>query len=121
MCNSVSDTQRIHPAKLAHTVATLAELSGGRVALGIGAGEAMNLVPFGIPFDSPKARVQQLEESIEVTRLLWRSNQEDPVSFDGEYFKLKNAWVDLPVLDMPMVYVGALGGRTGARGRGQAG
>jgi phthiodiolone/phenolphthiodiolone dimycocerosates ketoreductase len=111
MCNSVSDTQRIHPAKLAHTVATLAELSGGRVALGIGAGEAMNLIPFGIAFDSPKARVQQLEESIEVARLLWRSNQEDPVSFDGEYFKLKDAWLDLPVLDMPMVYVGALGGR----------
>jgi phthiodiolone/phenolphthiodiolone dimycocerosates ketoreductase len=111
MCNSVSDTQRIHPAKLAHTVATLAELSGGRVALGIGAGEAMNLVPFGIPFDRPMARVRQLEEAIEVARLLWRSSKENPVSFDGEYFTLKGAWLDLEVQETPKVYVGALGGR----------
>ena len=56
MCPAVSDVQRIHPAKLAHMTATLSDLSQGRVSLGIGAGEAMNLTPFGITFDPPKQR-----------------------------------------------------------------
>src|ERR1700680_3193546 len=46
MCSAVSDFQRVHPAKMAHIVATLADLSNGRASLGIGAGEAMNLIPF---------------------------------------------------------------------------
>ena len=40
-CAAVSDCQRIHPAKMAHMIGTLDEISGGRAALGIGAGEAM--------------------------------------------------------------------------------
>jgi phthiodiolone/phenolphthiodiolone dimycocerosates ketoreductase len=82
MCPAVSDTQRIHPAKLAHISATLSELSSGRAWLGLGAGEAMNLLPFGIPFDDiPKQRVRRLGEAIQVVKLLWSSTSERPVSF----------------------------------------
>ncbi len=111
MCAAVSDTQRVHPAKLAHMVATLAELSNGRAWLGIGAGEAMNVVPFGIQFDEPRGRVQRLAEAIQVVRLLWLSSKERPVSFEGTHFRLENAWIDLGVKETPKVYVGALGGK----------
>jgi alkanesulfonate monooxygenase SsuD/methylene tetrahydromethanopterin reductase-like flavin-dependent oxidoreductase (luciferase family) len=111
MCAAVSDTQRVHPAKLAHMVATLADISGGRTWLGIGAGEAMNVVPFGMPFGPPRERVQRLAEAIQVIRLLWGSNKERPVSFGGTHFRLENAWIDLQVEENPEVYVGALGGK----------
>ncbi len=112
MCCAVSDVQRIHPAKMAHMVATLEDLSSGRVLLGIGAGEAMNLVPFGIAFDDPKERAARLGEAIQVAKLLWSSSAKNPVSFKGKYFSLDNAWLDIPIRgDVPKVIVGALGGR----------
>src|SRR5712692_2078095 len=80
MCAAVSDTQRVHPAKLAHMVATLSDISRGRVWLGIGAGEAMNVVPFGMPFEEPKGRTQRLAEAIQVIKLLWRSSSKSPAS-----------------------------------------
>ena len=78
-------------------VATLADLIGGRVWLGIGGGEAMNIGPFGMPFEGPEARVQKLAEAIQVVKLLWRSSSQNPVSFEGRHFRLANAWVDFGV------------------------
>ncbi|MDA4131401.1 MAG: LLM class flavin-dependent oxidoreductase [Thaumarchaeota archaeon] len=112
MCSSVSDFQRIHPAKMAHIVATLADLSNGRVSLGIGAGEAMNLIPFGIDFAPPRIRTDQLAEAIQVVKLLFRSSSSHPVFFEGKYFKLKAAWLDIPVKKAPRIIVGALGGKS---------
>jgi phthiodiolone/phenolphthiodiolone dimycocerosates ketoreductase len=112
MCCAVSDVQRIHPAKMAHMVATLADLSKGRTLFGVGAGEAMNLVPFGIEFDEPRERVERLGEAIQVTKLLWSSSSKNPVSFSGKYFSLHDAWLDIPIsTGVPRVIVGALGGR----------
>jgi len=111
MCTAVTDTQRSHPTRTAHSVATLDEISNGRVSLGIGAGEAMNLLPFGLPFDKPLARAMRLAEAIQVIRLLWGSSRSRPVSFQGEYFSLDNAWLDLQIKGQPGIYVGALGGR----------
>jgi len=112
MCSAVSDVQRIHPAKIAHMTATLADLSRGRTLLGVGAGEAMNLVPFGIEFDEPRERVERLAEAIQVAKLLWSSSSKNPISFNGKYFSLYQAWLDIPIRgDPPRVMVGALGGR----------
>ncbi len=111
MCTSVTDTQRIHPAKLAHIVATLGELSDGRAWLGIGAGEAMNITPFGMKFDEPQERTERLAESIQVARLLWGSSKKSPVSFHGKHLSLENAWLDVPIAQIPPVYVGALGSK----------
>src|ERR1700730_4486355 len=117
----VTDAQRSHPARTAHSVATLAELTGGRVSLGIGAGEAMNLVPFGLPFDKPGIRAQRLAEAIQVIRLLWASTRSKPVSFQGTYFQLKNAWLDTPTKYSPKIFVGALGGSYGLKVAGELG
>jgi alkanesulfonate monooxygenase SsuD/methylene tetrahydromethanopterin reductase-like flavin-dependent oxidoreductase (luciferase family) len=117
----VTDAQRSHPARTAHSVATLAELTGGRVSLGIGAGEAMNLVPFGLPFDKPSTRAQRLAEAIQVIRLLWTSTRLKPVSFQGTFFQLRNAWLDTPTKYWPKIFVGALGGTFGLKVAGEFG
>jgi alkanesulfonate monooxygenase SsuD/methylene tetrahydromethanopterin reductase-like flavin-dependent oxidoreductase (luciferase family)/predicted kinase len=61
------------PGILAKTVATLDALSGGRSFCGIGAGwwerEHMG---FGLPFPPARARLDELEATIETLRALWR-------------------------------------------------
>jgi len=116
---AVTDTQRMHPARTAHTVATLSEITRGRLSLGIGAGEAMNIVPFGLKFDLPKARAERLAEAIQVIRLLWRSDRKNPVSFKGNFFKLDNAWLDVKSRYESKIIVGALGGQGGLRVAGE--
>jgi phthiodiolone/phenolphthiodiolone dimycocerosates ketoreductase len=118
---SVTDTQRIHPARTAQIVATLSEISQGRVDLGIGAGEAMNIVPFGLPFDKPKLRAERLGEAIQVIKLLWSSSRKNPVSFQGNHFQLKEAWLDMKTSFAPKIIVGALGGMNGLRIAGEYG
>jgi alkanesulfonate monooxygenase SsuD/methylene tetrahydromethanopterin reductase-like flavin-dependent oxidoreductase (luciferase family) len=111
LCTGVTDTQRCHPAKTAQSVATIDELSHGRAGLGIGAGEAMNIVPFGIQWDKdPRDRAQRLREAIEVIKLLWGSSKENMVSYEGKFFQLKKAWLDQHPTQQPHppVYVGAL-------------
>ena len=87
LATGVSDTYRSHPATLAQRAATLDVISGGRAILGIGIGEAMNLVPFGIPYDKPVART---EEALEIIRRLWT---EESVDFTGQYYKLDKAFI----------------------------
>ena len=118
----VTDAQRSHPARTAHSVATLAEITEGRASLGIGAGEAMNLVPFGLPFDKASVRAQRLAEAIQVIRLLWSSTQSEAgFSFRERHFQLQNAWLDTPTKYSPKIYVGALGGSYGLKVAGEFG
>lgn len=118
---AVTDTQRMHPARTAQTVATLSEITSGRVSLGIGAGEAMNITPFGLPFNSPKIRAERLAEAIQVIRLLWTSERKNPISFQGKHFSLNNAWLDVKTRFSPKIIVGALGGKYGLKVAGEYG
>jgi phthiodiolone/phenolphthiodiolone dimycocerosates ketoreductase len=114
LASAVTDTQRSHPARTAHATACLDVISRGRVILGIGAGEAMNIVPFGLPWEEPAERVARLEEAIRIIRLLWGSGRENMVNFGGRYFKLSGAFLSLPPYRKPHppVFVGALGSRS---------
>ncbi|MFQ5999209.1 MAG: LLM class flavin-dependent oxidoreductase [Candidatus Bathyarchaeia archaeon] len=91
----VTDPHRRHPAVLAQTVTTLDHLSNGRVILGIGSGEAMNLVPFDIKWDKP---VSKLYEAVKIIKELWT---QPVVSFEGEFFNLKNAFVEPKPVQKP--------------------
>lgn len=105
--SAVTDTQRSHPARTAQAAACLDVLSRGRAILGIGAGEAMNIVPYGLPWDSPKERIARLEEAIQVIRALWTSSRERPASYSGQFYRLDKAVLDqLPKQTLP-IYVGA--------------
>ena len=83
---AVTDAVRRHPALLAQSFLTLDHLSRGRALLGIGVGEAENIVPFGLPFERVASR---LIEAVEIIRLLWSTIE--PVSFEGEFWRLDNA------------------------------
>ena len=73
-----------HPAVLLKMVNTLDILSGGRAYLGIGAAwyedEAHG---YGIPYPSTSERFEQLEDSLQLAKALWDS---DEISFDGKHF-----------------------------------
>ena len=94
-CTSVTAYQKTHPGKLTQILATLDELSRGRITLGISTGEAMNNVPFGVPWEKASLRVEQLGEYIEVIRLLWTVRNTSPASFQGKHYSLQDAWVDI--------------------------
>jgi alkanesulfonate monooxygenase SsuD/methylene tetrahydromethanopterin reductase-like flavin-dependent oxidoreductase (luciferase family) len=103
----VSDPHRYHPAVLAQKVATVDRISGGRVILGIGAGEAMNLEPFGIKWKNP---VSKLIEAVTIMRRLWSG---EIVTFDGNFWKLKEAFLQInPVKGTVPIYFGANSPRT---------
>src|SRR4051794_1620031 len=103
----LTPTLRYHPAVVAQTFATLAELSPGRIFLGVGTGEAMNETPAtGGVFPGRKERRLRLAEAIKLIRRLWR---EERVDFDGEYYKADRATVyDRPDEPVP-IYVAASG------------
>lgn len=99
-------TMRIHPAVIAQAAATSAVMTGGRFALGVGSGEALNEHIFGDAWPEADERLEMLEESIEVLRLLWRGGQQ---SFEGVHYRVSNARVyDLPDAPPP-IYVSGFG------------
>lgn len=104
----VTPTFRYHPAIVAQAMATLASLYPERVLLGVGTGESMNEVPvLGIAWPGFKERFGRLREAIEIMRRLWT---EERITFDGEYYHLRNATVyDRPPHPIPL-YVAASGG-----------
>jgi alkanesulfonate monooxygenase SsuD/methylene tetrahydromethanopterin reductase-like flavin-dependent oxidoreductase (luciferase family) len=102
--SSVVDTFRRHPSLLAQTVASIDRFTHGRTILGIGAGEPMNNTPFGIEWGRPARR---LREAIEVIKGLWESSPTRPMNYDGEVFKLREAYlmINPETRPHPPVYV----------------
>ncbi|MGQ9641961.1 MAG: LLM class flavin-dependent oxidoreductase [Candidatus Bathycorpusculaceae bacterium] len=79
------------PSLVAKMGTTLDQLSRGRFELGIGAGwyqEECEL--YGIVFPPFTERMRRLAESVEIILKLWKSMGK-PVSFQGKYYKLKDA------------------------------
>jgi F420-dependent oxidoreductase-like protein len=75
-----------HPALLAKRAAAVAELSGGRLDLGIGAGwhEGEHRM-FGIPFPPLRERLDRLDEGARVIRALWEGR---PVTLPQRHYPL---------------------------------
>ncbi|MDE2636617.1 MAG: TIGR03560 family F420-dependent LLM class oxidoreductase [Chloroflexota bacterium] len=79
-----------HPSMQARYAAAIDDLSGGRLVLGMGAGwQEREHKRFGIPYHDFPTRYQMLEEALQVTRLLLRSDT--PFNFQGEHFQLEDA------------------------------
>jgi alkanesulfonate monooxygenase SsuD/methylene tetrahydromethanopterin reductase-like flavin-dependent oxidoreductase (luciferase family) len=90
---------------------TLQFLSGNRFILGIGAGwREEEYLAYGYDFPTPSVRFRQLEEAINVCRLMW--TEEDP-HFDGEFFHIAGA--DAPPLPAmpPPICIGTSGEQIG--------
>jgi alkanesulfonate monooxygenase SsuD/methylene tetrahydromethanopterin reductase-like flavin-dependent oxidoreductase (luciferase family) len=78
------------PAVLAKAAASLSVLSGGRFALGLGAGGFPDAVAaYGGPRRAPADALAALEEAIQVIRLVWSGERN--LRFDGRHYKLAGA------------------------------
>jgi len=72
------------PVQLAMELATLDQLSGGRVIVGVGLGDRTNYYPsFGI---SASHRVERFMEGLELLKRLWT---EESVTFTGRFWHLE--------------------------------
>jgi probable F420-dependent oxidoreductase len=74
------------PVQLAKSLATLDQLSGGRLVVGVGLGGRLELYPaVGL---TPEHRVGRFTEGLEVMKRLWT---EDRVTFRGRFWTLDSA------------------------------
>jgi probable F420-dependent oxidoreductase len=73
-----------NPIHVAHRVATLDYLSGGRAVLGVGLGREQHFTEFQIPRER---RVRRFKEAIELIKALWT---ELKVTYQGEIFQLQD-------------------------------
>ncbi|HYM51860.1 MAG TPA: TIGR03560 family F420-dependent LLM class oxidoreductase [Candidatus Dormibacteraeota bacterium] len=75
------------PGPFAKMVATVDEMSGGRIELGIGAGwNDQEHAQLGLPFPSLGERYDMLEEVVAIVHGLW--TEPDGWSFDGQHWRV---------------------------------
>jgi alkanesulfonate monooxygenase SsuD/methylene tetrahydromethanopterin reductase-like flavin-dependent oxidoreductase (luciferase family) len=96
-----------NPALLAKMTATLQLLSGGRFILGIGAGwKADEYRAYNYEFPKPAVRIRQLEETVEIVKLLWK---DAPASYEGNHYKIENAYCEPKPDPLPPIMIGGGG------------
>jgi alkanesulfonate monooxygenase SsuD/methylene tetrahydromethanopterin reductase-like flavin-dependent oxidoreductase (luciferase family) len=80
------------PAPFARAVSSLDLLSGGRVALGLGAGAFWDaIVAMGGTRRTPGQAVSALEEAISIFREIWDTSTKGGVFRDGEFYQVSGA------------------------------
>jgi len=78
-----------NPVLLSREAATLDLLSGGRLEFGIGAGwKTSDYEQLGIPYDTPKTRVDRMEEAVGLIKRLWT---ESHVTHEGAHYHIRDA------------------------------
>lgn len=113
----LTPTFRYHPAMIAQAFGTLGVLFPGRMILGVGTGEHLNEGALGVHWPDNRERFARLREAVALIRKLW---SEELVTFDGQYYRTRNATIyDRPQEAVP-IYVGA-GGPQVAKYAGRAG
>jgi alkanesulfonate monooxygenase SsuD/methylene tetrahydromethanopterin reductase-like flavin-dependent oxidoreductase (luciferase family) len=86
LCHHVLGHGYRNPALIAKMSATLQVLSGGRFILGIGGGwREDEYRSYGYDFPSTAVRLRQLEEVVQICRLMWT---EPHPTFAGKYFQI---------------------------------
>ena len=87
----VFDNDYRNPVMLAKEATTLDLLSDGRLEFGIGAGwNRRDYRQLGIPYDTPKVRVDRMEEAIALIKRLWT---EEKVTHEGTHYRVREAMV----------------------------
>ena len=78
------------PGSFAKLVATVDEMSDGRVEVGMGAGwNAGEHAQHGIPFPPLRERYERLEEAVAIIHGLW--TEPDGWSYEGRYWQVRDA------------------------------
>jgi probable F420-dependent oxidoreductase len=85
-----------NPINFAKSLATLDQLSGGRLIVGVGIGGSADVYsPFGI---SPRGRARRFEEGILLMKKLW---SEERVTFNGRFWQMDGASISPRPLQTP--------------------
>ena len=114
------ETKRIHlgtlvspvtfrlPGNIAKVVATLDEMSGGRIELGLGTGwHESEHQRYGFPFPPISDRADMLEEQLQIVRGLW--TEPDGWSFKGRHYSIDDALFRPKPVPRPRILVGGGG------------
>jgi alkanesulfonate monooxygenase SsuD/methylene tetrahydromethanopterin reductase-like flavin-dependent oxidoreductase (luciferase family) len=104
----VACTSFHNPAMIAKMAATLEEISGGRLILGLGAGwNKPEYVAYGFPYDH---RVSRFEEAFTIIRQMLREGQSD---FHGQYYETSDCLLIPrgPRPEGPPLMIGSQGAR----------
>jgi len=111
LCHHVLGHGYRPPALTAKMAATLQVFSENRFMLGIGAGwRGDEYAAYGYDFPKPSVRFAQLEEVVQICRLMWT---EDLPSFEGEYYSITEAAAPPRPEIVPPVCIGANGEQVG--------
>lgn len=108
---TVFDNDFRNPVLLAKEMATLDQLSNGRVDFGIGAGwMGSDYKQTGIQYDPPGVRISRMEEALTVMKGFWSGEE---FNFNGEHYVIEGLrGYPAPVQQPhPPIYVGAGGKR----------
>jgi alkanesulfonate monooxygenase SsuD/methylene tetrahydromethanopterin reductase-like flavin-dependent oxidoreductase (luciferase family)/ribosomal protein S18 acetylase RimI-like enzyme len=99
-----------HPALTAVIAATVDQVSGGRLELGVGVGGAdLAFAQYGLEQPPLATRYEQLDETCQVLRLLWAGG---PADFTGRHYRLRAAYLNpRPVQRRLPLLVGGAGRR----------
>jgi probable F420-dependent oxidoreductase len=83
------------PVELAKTLATLDQLSGGRLIAGVALGRKDGYPAFGL---TEPGRLRRFEEAVVLLKRLWT---EPAVTFDGEFWQLREVSVEPKPVQQP--------------------
>jgi F420-dependent oxidoreductase-like protein len=102
------------PAVLAMAVASVDQMSDGRICLGIGTGwYEREHRAFGIPFPAIGERFDRLEEALTIINGLWATPRGERFSFEGRFWQLDEC-ANFPALvqkPRPEIVIGGTGPR----------
>ncbi len=111
LCHHVLGHGYRNPALIAKMAATLQVLSGGRFILGIGGGwREDEYRSYGYDFPSAAVRLRQLEEVVQICRLMWT---EPHPTFAGTYFQIDDAAATPRPDTVPPICIGSSGEKIG--------
>ena len=111
LCHHVLGQGYRNPALTAKMAATLQMLSSNRFILGIGAGwRDDEYKAYGYEFPRPAVRFAELEELIQICRLMWT---QDAPTFTGKHFHITEAAAPPKPEVIPPVCIGAYGEQIG--------
>ena len=99
------------PTVAARAAVTLDHFTGGRVSLNIVTGGSDSELARDGDWTEKDARYRRTDEFLDIVRAMWTSPE--PFDYDGEFYRVKNAFSDVKPLQQPSIPI-YFGGASGA-------